>query len=395
MPYFKWTGVDSVGKTKKGYLLAHSPQELDDRLFRKGIALISCKKRYIVMASRIINIQQKGALFAHMAQLLQAGVLLPKALELVAAQSTNLLLHDIVLRVSKDVYDGTSFIVALAQYKKISDPFVMTVLTAGHEAGDLAQAFEHCAFYYKKRSAFEKTIYASLAMPIVTILFFVVASVFIFTAIIPRFADMFASLQHDLPIITQRMIYVSSCMRSRFMLSIFLCAMTCAYCVYYWFRKKRKKWLDTCIAAMPFFGKLIRYYHLQQILRALSLLTYGGATITKSFALVVKLESNYCIQERLKRMEYAISSGVLMSDAMAESGMFFSDIIAIIHIGQESGSVGQSFEYAADIYQNKIDEMLRKMTIFIQPTIVIVLGFLITLLIFAVYLPIIELSRVI
>ena len=79
---------------------------------------------------------------------------------------------------------------------------------------------------------------------------------------------------------------------------------------------------------------------------------------------------------------------------MATSSIFLPEIIAVIHIGEESGTLGQSFETAAAVYNEKLDEQLRRFVFFLQPTVIILLGFLVTMLIFAVYLPIMQLSRV-
>jgi len=72
MPYFKWVGVNIAGTTQKGKHAAYSSQELSERLFKRGIALLNCRSVYTPSFLWKINAETKGNLFKHKAQLLRA-----------------------------------------------------------------------------------------------------------------------------------------------------------------------------------------------------------------------------------------------------------------------------------------------------------------------------------
>jgi type II secretory pathway component PulF len=69
--------------------------------------------------------------------------------------------------------------------------------------------------------------------------------------------------------------------------------------------------------------------------------------------------------------------------------------VASIQVGEQSGTLGKSLEYASLVYSDTLEESLRRFIFFLQPVVIIFLGILVTLLIFAVYLPIMQLSYVI
>jgi type IV pilus assembly protein PilC len=79
---------------------------------------------------------------------------------------------------------------------------------------------------------------------------------------------------------------------------------------------------------------------------------------------------------------------------MATASIFLPEIVALVHIGEETGTLGQSLENAASVYNDSLGTQLRRFVFFLQPTVIILLGLLVTTLIFAVYLPIMQLSRV-
>jgi type II secretory pathway component PulF len=84
----------------------------------------------------------------------------------------------------------------------------------------------------------------------------------------------------------------------------------------------------------------------------------------------------------------------MLSDAMITSSLFLPEACALARIGEKSGTLGQSLESAAQVYSDTMQQSMQKIIFFLQPAVILLLGFLITALIFAVYLPIMQLSHV-
>lgn len=396
MSYFKWSGVDITGAIKKGKLIAYSQTELSQRLFHQGIALLDCKQALMPLLFRSISADEKADLFNNTAHLLRAGIMLPPALEMAAAQSSHPFLHDLFFSLSKDMQKGISFVTSLQTQKEgLIDAIMCNMLISGYESSDLIKAFEYCASYCQRQAAFRKNIRAVLAMPLLTFLFFAVVSGFIFLFIIPRFAQMFNSLGHDLPLLTQTMIQISNFIRSGSMIYLIVTVVGIVLLVYHYGRTKGKKSYDTLIMAIPFVGKIVHQYHWQQLFQALALLTAKGIPISSALEVSMEGESNYVIKQQLSHIEHAVACGQLLSDALMISGAFLPEVIAIVRIGEESGTLSQGLDYAASLYNAKVHKSLRYITFYMQPITVLILGFLITIVIFSVYLPIIELSRVV
>lgn len=394
MPYFKWVGVDSVGVTKKGKQAAYSSQDLSEKLFKQGIAVIFCKTIYSPPLLWPISSQTKGSLFQQKAKLLRAGLLLPKVFSITAQQSHNPIASDMLFAISHDIQQGVPFAQALQKHSSFFDSIVMVMLTAGYESGDIMSAMENVALYFHKQHVFKKSIRAALAMPLLTLLFFVGITCFIFIFIIPRFADMFSSLQQELPPLTACMLSVSEFVCSVSMVYLLGGLGIIVFVVYYYFSHAGKKVWDNLVIRMPFIGEIIWQYHMSQALQALSLLIKSGITLKEGLAIVSNSSEHFLIKSQLIALHDDVESGQLLGGAMATASIFLPEIVALIHIGEETGTLGQSLEAVAAVYHEKLDEQLRRFVFFLQPTVIILLGLLVTTLIFAVYLPIMQLSRV-
>ncbi len=394
MPYFKWIGVNSVGATKKGKQAAYSPQDLSERLLSQGVAVISCKTLYSPPLLWPISAQTKGNIFQQKAKLLRAGLLLPKVFSIVAQQSHNPVVYDMLFEISHDIQQGVPFAQVLGKHNSFFDSIAMVMLIAGYESGDIMSAMENVALYFYKQHAFKKNIRAALAMPLLTLLFFIGITGFIFIFIIPRFADMFSSLQQELPPLTSFMLGVSEFVCSVSMIYLLGVLGILFFTVYYYFSHTGKKVWDNLVIRTPFIGAIVWQYHMSQALQALSLLVHNGITLKDSLAILSKSAHHFLIKSQLTALHDDVDSGVLLSHAMQMTSLFLPEIIALVHIGEETGTLGQSLENAAAVYNEKLDEQLRRFVFFLQPTVIILLGLLVTTLIFAVYLPIMQLSRV-
>jgi len=394
MPYFKWVGVDAVGAIKKGKYVAHSAQDLSEQLFNRGIALMYCKKMYTPSLLWPITAQKKAHLFDQKAKLLKAGLLLPHVIKIVAQQSHNPVACDMLFAMSSDVQQGLPFTKIVENNNALCDPITRVMLIAGYESGNLVNAMENVAVYFYKQHIFSKNIRNALAMPLLTLLFFIGITSFIFVLIIPRFIDMFNSFHQELPVLTQYMIYMSEFIRSSAMIYMLIGLIIIGIAIRHYCKTIGKKHWDRCVLKTPFLGVVIWQYHMSQVLRALSLLLKSGVSLVTALAIVSTSVEHELVHQQCVMLHDEVASGQLLSNAMAMSSIFLPEVVVLIHIGEETGTLACALENAALVYSDSLEAQLKRFIFFLQPAMIILLGLLVTMLIFAVYLPILQLSHV-
>ena len=206
---------------------------------------------------------------------------------------------------------------------------------------------------------------------------------------------MFDSLGHELPTITQQMIGASLFIRSSTM--IFFAASFFIACagIHYYLSNSGKKYKDQLLLAAPFIGSLFTFHYAQQILHALSLLIQSGVPLASALATLSLSINNQAIKKHLDMIHSYVLSGHMFSDALTSSSIFLPEAIALIRVGEESGTVAQSIAHTAHIYEEKLRHSMDRFILFLQPTVIISLGLLVAALILSVYLPVIELSRLV
>jgi len=398
VPYFKWRGVDITGTLRYGKLSARSPKHLDTLLFKRGIALLSSSPVYLFWFSRTIRLSLKIEWLRQLTILIKSGVLLPEALSIVADQVNHPVLQDIVHAIAESVYKGISLSSAVKQHKGIVDPIVIQLIQVGQESGNLTDTLDAAVLYLEMEHDFYTKLRSVLLMPLLAGLFLLGITLIIFGVIVPRFVDIFTSLQQNIPPLTQLIIRISIFVRSWRM--IFCISIALLFC---WFGKRYFKTpsgkivRDHLFLRLPFVGNIIQQQLLAYTLQSLALLENSGIDVVLALHIVAGSIDNVVLKKQLDYLSYEVSTGKSLSEAMRISAysLFTEEVIAMVHIGQESGNISVLLEKAAQIYREKSSRQLYLFTILLQPFLIIVLGILVTILIFAVYMPMMDLAHVI
>ena len=136
MPYFAWKGVTLEARIAKGAHFARNKDDLDAFLLKKDIALLSCSAKKIYW-QRSVSLQEKIDYVIQLAMLMNAGMLLPKALRLVADQTAHsgfaIVAHD----VADHVEHGINLCHALEKHRFTFNSLMIQMAAVGQESGSL------------------------------------------------------------------------------------------------------------------------------------------------------------------------------------------------------------------------------------------------------------------
>lgn len=394
MPYFKWTGVDLIGKDHSGILIARSVGHLEAQLHKKEIGLVSCKSIMPAQGFARSTKQDIIEFFRQLAVLLESGVFLDQALAILAHQQEKKALKDIFYDLYADVQHGNSLGQAMMNYQKYFDPVALQVILSGHESGQFVQALHHLANHYQMINDFYKKLRSALMMPLITLIFFFVIAAIIFTVIIPMFAAMFLQIRQELPLTTKIIINISNFLASKagilWATSMATCIIGLSVAIRY---TNMRAFFDKALFHIPFLGNLIKQMYCAHFFASLSLLTRGGIQLVPALKLIEQATSNKSFKAVVRDIyEKQLQALPLEKNLQNHATFFPASIRAMANIGQESNTMSTMLEKIVETYQQHINKKLVFISMIIQPLVMIILGLLITILIFSIYLPIFNLS---
>lgn len=391
MPYFKWIGIDFLGKDHAGLSMARSSNELEENLHKYHLGLV--KHQQLNFKARARSKQEVIKFFQQLALLLESGVFLDQALSIIEQQTTQKQFKKILQDMIADVEYGNPLGNSMQHYPAYFDAVTVQVILSGHESGRFIQALNHITDYHIMITAFYKKFSSALMIPIITLGFFIFITAVIFIFIIPAFASMFLQANQELPTITQIILGISNNATLIIGASILVCISLAILLYTITKLEKVKLYIDALLFSIPWLGILIRSIHCAHFCTSMSLLLKGNIPLVPALHITAQCTNNVAFKRIIQDIYAKQCNAIPLDIIVLQYPTLFPEIVrSLFAMGQESNSLPTMFHKAADFYQDIIDKKLSLLTFVIQPLLMIILGLMITLLIFAVYIPIFNLS---
>ncbi|OGB83361.1 hypothetical protein A3F66_00695 [candidate division TM6 bacterium RIFCSPHIGHO2_12_FULL_32_22] len=390
MPLFKWIASDTENNIQTGLISASSEKDLEKKLQELKLTLLESSID-IPTGFRSIPFSQKVQFFHNLYMLMESGVLLPQALELIVPNIGNNNFKNIIADISVEVHQGKALSDCLKNYKPIFSQFMIQIVKAGQESGNLAVCLEQLSEYLNLRADFNKKIKSSLVLPIITFAFFILISLVIFIYIIPSFSSISTMSKTELPELTKRLINISLFLSSVGILKIFIFLILILLAKILFLKSKvGSKFKDFLFFKLPLFKEISKNVVLTIFLRSTSVMLNTGIALNKTLENVTEsLDGNF-LKNDFINLTSDVEKGKTLSDAMKSYKIFPKELIAMMHVAQESGNLPQAMNLASNLYYQKVIKYLNLIVSLIQPILIIFMGILIALLIGSVYLPIVQ-----
>lgn len=394
MPYFKWYGVDMAGTYRSGRCFAPSQLLLDHLLIKQEIALL--KAQSVSMPRIGYRITQAAIvhLLSQLAILLQSGVFLADALLIVAEQSPNPYMQEIVYALAEQIHKGISLSDACRNYPHCFTPLMIHTIQIGQETGALAPALEQLCEQTMLVHNFSKELKSAALMPAITFAFFVCIATTIIFGIMPRFVQMLSIKHADLPAITRFLMHISSQIHMiHVVIGVLVVVLGGMLGKWYYACPSGKYFIDKGITRIPFIGPLMNTMWSIYYLRSLALLTKSGMALVPAMRIAAHTIDNAYWYAAVLRMSKEVEAGKLLSQAMMqEQQLFGQDIQALIAVGEQSARLSDLLVHAADSAQKRIKQQLAFYVQVFQPLLLLIIGLCIAGLIAATYIPILTMS---
>ncbi len=397
MAYFKWRGIDLNGTICSGKTFARSKKDLSNILLEKEISILSCSPSSPWIFVRSVSLSDKIHFFRQLAVLIDSGVMLPEALQILSGLVSSMRLREIITGIKSDVHEGIPLSSALKRYPKIFDPLMIRMTHIGQETGQLGDALEQLSDYLDITQSFQKKLKSAALLPSLTFGFFMFIATAILVLIVPRFENIFTSMKKELPSVTKFIIKISSIVRNSTSIFIMIGFAFVFLGIWRYIKSTRgKETFDKFILKTSWCGQLIKNSSLVYFLHSTAMLLNSGIRLVKAMSISKKTIKNSILQSYVSQLEKNVTEGTALSQSMkmAPGNFFETDLVALVRVGEESGRLGPMLKRSAAIYQGKVNQSIRFFTTIFQPLLMIVLGLLITLLIFAIYLPVFSLANV-
>jgi len=370
----------------RGEVVAKDEEEARKKLQRRGIRPLRISKVKTARKRRIT--QEDITVFTRqLATMMKAGLPLMQAFEIVARGHSNPSMTEMLMQVRSDVEQGSALGKSFSKYPKYFDRFYCNLVSAGESGGVLESLLDKLAVYKEKTQAIKP-----IAIIVVAIALIFIMMMFV----LPAFKEVYANMGAELPSLTQLVMNLSDLFVDYGWIMIILLIVS-AFGLYKLHEKSPtfQKRIDALILRLPVFGTIVRKATIARWARTTSTLFAAGVPLVEVLDSVAGASGNILYEEATQDIRAKVTQGLSLTSSMQSTDMFPNMVIQMAAIGEESGSLDDMLNKAAEFYEDEVDNSVSRLSALMEPIIMVVLGSLIGILLIAMYLPLFNLGNVV
>ncbi len=394
MPLYRWTGIDHNGIMHKGSLQADSVGHLQDNLLAEGKALLTHAKTntfLLQLTQRPITHEQVYQCIQQLATLLGSGIELLRSLEITASLTHNKPMKAVVTDLAAKIQQGNHLYSAMNNYPTIFSSTVRHLVAAGEKTGNLGVVLAHIKELLHIRLIVHQQLRRAAVMPLVTCLISLALAGSIFVFVLPYFEQLYQSLNCPLPRATAYALGISRLLNSWKGAAGLIGMISLILALKYASALPRvKRFIDGWSIRMPVIGSIIVYKELIIFTSVLEMFLLAGLPLAQALEHVINATTNTTVKGILQNAMDGILHGQPLSRALQDqqSPLIDEQLIALIHVGEQSGTLATMLHKANQLYRDKLNAQLHVITTLITPLLTVVLGLLVGGLMITMYLPI-------
>ena len=379
----------------RGEVVAKDEQDARAKLARRRIKVISLHKKKKVREKKIT--QGDITVFTRqLSTMMKAGLPVMQAFDIVAKGHSNAAMTKLLMEVRNDIEQGTSMANAFRKHPKYFDNFYCNLVDAGEAGGVLENLLDKLATYMEKTQAIKKKIKSALTYPIAVVVVAIILVIIMMMFVLPEFKKVYDGMNAEMPALTQFMMGISD-----FMVAygwIVIIAMIGAVVAFIQWHKRSfelQKRMDGMLLKLPIFGNIVEKGTIARWARTTATLFAAGVPLVEALDSVGGASGNIIYEEATRSIRNQVNQGTSLTTAMGSTDLFPNMVLQMASIGEESGSLDDMLNKAAEFYEEEVDIAVSTLSSLMEPIIMVVLGSIIGVILVAMYLPLFNLGSVV
>ena len=394
MPLMRYTAMDARGRRRHGRIDAANPADLESRLARLGLDLITCRERRAgrgFARGRVRRGDLVGFCF-HMEQLLSAGVPVIEGLATLRDSAGNPRMREVLAGVADRVEGGETLSGAMRAYPHVFGGVFVNLVRAGELSGRLGEIFGGLNEHLKWQNEQIALMRRLLTYPAVTGVVVLLVVFFLMAHLVPQLVSFIEGMRRDLPVHTRALIVVSDVFVAYWylvlatpILALVLLRVLCrtspaaAYAVD---AMKLRLWL---------IGPIMKKVIIARFTGSFALLYASGITVLECVRICEGLTGNRAVEDAARRAGKLIADGASISAGFEATGLFSPLVLRMLRLGESTGRLDAALLNVTRYYSRGVTESMERVQAMLGPAVTLVLGTVLFWVIFSVLGPIYDL----
>jgi type IV pilus assembly protein PilC len=393
---FQYQVRDKTGKIVSGTIEAESQAAVAQKLTSMGYATVSISQAGSGMKTELkipgfggkVKLKDLAVMSRQFATMINSGLSLLRALNILAEQTPNKKLAEVLAAVRNDVETGNPLSGAMAQHPDIFPPLMVNMIRAGEVGGFLDGVLLQIAANYEAEVKLKGKIKSAMTYPVVVFVMAILAAIGMLIFIVPTFAKMFEGLGAELPVPTQILVNLSNFMKAAAPVLV----LAFIGLVFTWRKVKRtervRNIVDPLKLKLPVFGTLFQKIALSRFTRNFGTMLHAGVPILQALDIVADTSGNVVVARAVRDVQESVRSGESLTGPLSQHAVFPPMVVQMMAVGEDTGALDDMLHKISEFYDQDVEATTESLTSLIEPLMIAFLGGMVGSMIIALYMPI-------
>ena len=391
MATFTYTARSFAGEMRTATLEASSRDDVIAQLRRQRLNVVKIdeatpkkpKRGHIKMRDIVILTRQFSTM-------INAGLPLVQAMTILAEQSQNKTLSEIMRKVVFDVESGNTVADALSKHPQAFSNLYVNMVAAGEAGGILDTILMRLATFMEKNDALIRKVKGAMIYPGVIMTVAAIAVTVHLIFVIPVFENLFASAGLALPLPTRIVMGASRFLKGYWYIVLAVIGASAFMFKRYNATSNGKLKIDRFMLRVPVLGDVLRKSAVSRFTRTLGTLVSSGVSILDGLEITAKTAGNRVVQDAIMESRSSIAGGDTIAAPLKKSGVFPPMVISMISVGEQTGGLDEMLSKIADFYDEEVDAAVSNLLSLLEPVMIVFLGVVVGGMVVSMYLPIFD-----
>jgi type IV pilus assembly protein PilC len=264
------------------------------------------------------------------------------------------------------------------------------MIKAGELGGVLEVVLKRLAEFSEKAQKIKGKVKSALFYPIAVMLVATGILILLMTFVVPRFKEVFAGMDVQMPDFTLFVLAVSDAVRHNIVKTLGAVAVAWVLIVLFLKTKIGRLLWDNLKLKLPAVGPVISKVAISRFCRTLGTLVSSGVPILQALTIVKETAGNVVISNAVAKVHDSVKEGETITAPLESARVFPPMVVSMVDVGEQTGALPEMLLRISDNYDEDVDNAVAAMTSLLEPLMIVVLALMVGSIVIAMFLPLIK-----
>jgi len=391
MATFKYQAKSLTGQLIKGFLEAKEQKEAIRKLRERQLIPIKLdivrKKKTRIKLTKIIDFTRE------LCELLEGGLPLDRALEMLATSEEKLELKNLIMELVEAIKGGKSFSEALSDYQYVFGRFYIQMIRVGEAAGTLPTTLNLIVHYLEMQQQLKEQLISASIYPSILLTVGIISLLVLLGYVVPRFSQVFLELHQEVPVFMKFLLAIGYFLNHYgWVFPVLLIFILLGFRQWTSRPAGRYKWHETLLK-IGYLKNILVKIEMIKFTRTMGILLKAGVGILEALDTAKEVMSNEVLRRITGQLKQEIRRGKRLSFCFRRPP-FPAKMATILTVAEETGDLGQGFLNINRIFEEELGRIFKRILSLIEPVIIVSMGIIIGSIIFTMFSAIMGINEI-